>query len=882
MKKLFLFPLLILLFSCAPELEEGKFSCDLNSSSSCPGGFTCLIKLDYSPEPRCFSESTDSYCGNEKIEAGEQCDPKEIDRDATDFTDDGSEYLNFSENRKPCRDMGFWGGESLCNQCVFNTDSCMSIWEVGIGANHMCVLTHMLEIYCWGGNSKDQLARDFDKESDFEPGKVISFIALEENGFESESVANEFGMLSVGANHNCAISVFDQQIYCWGDNQFGQVGQQYLVNYSFPTKVEIPNTEEEWFISIEAGNKSSCAITESNRLFCWGNINHLSDSTEFDDFKPREITGEGPPLEFLEVSISPFDAGHSSCTLEYDEIINRNDHACVSVLENNILKAFCFGNNEYGQLGDGSNTPSAPPTKLVEVNSNNEYIKVRAGALHSCGLNFNNKIECWGSNFSNILGVNNDSTEIISPEVIDSTHSFIDFDISRNGCGLVEIYERNGESEEDATSYIVSCWGPSYYTEETGFHFQDYYLSDFGWEGEETFWSSDNIMVSSNNVCTIDATGLPKCIYFEGEDAITGSFHVSLVPIPFGGVIEEFYLATMGIVFNMSGNTTYVGCLGNDLDCFPSDDAAEFIKNYDKLSFGEAFGCGLGYDGKIDCWGMNEMGQLGNTFIDPVEIVSNITPIFFEDGTPIFVDLISSSSHSCAITDGSEVWCWGSNEQFQSASIMEPISATPIRVTVDGTENPLGNIRQLGLGRDFSCALNHVNELFCWGQNSFNYSMGEPPFYENAKKIPNVPSFSMIDGGGGFLCGIDDNNMVWCWGNSGFLLIPTEKRFKKISVAMDYACGITNELDSENGKIYCWGNNGQGQLGIGIISNEITIPQKVIGTEEVSFRDLSCHTTYCCAVADDEQLFCWGSVPANREFEGEKFFAPIIEPFTEY
>ena len=102
--------------------------------------------------------------------------------------------------------------------------------------------------------------------------------------------------ISVGSDHSCAIS-HSSELYCWGRNLEGQIGDNTFINKNIPTIVNLgPWTD------VFAGKYSTCAIHEEGSLWCWGNsINH-----------PYRV---GNDLDWLQVAV-----GYDHiCALKYND-----------------------------------------------------------------------------------------------------------------------------------------------------------------------------------------------------------------------------------------------------------------------------------------------------------------------------------------------------------------------------------------------------------------------------------------------------------------------------------------------------------------------------------------------------------------------------------
>src|SRR5690606_12075285 len=105
--------------------------------------------------------------------------------------------------------------------------------------------------------------------------------------------------------------------------------------------------------------------------------------------------------------------------------------------------------------------------------------------------------------------------------------------------------------------------------------------------------------------------------------------------------------------------------------------------------------------GEIFCWGRNEEGQVGSGTVSPTA-----PPTLALSGASW---VSAGAQHTCAILDGA-IWCWGRNDWLQAGPEGSPLS--PRRI-----ETPGKRFVQVSAGHTHSCALSEDHEVFCWGNN---------------------------------------------------------------------------------------------------------------------------------------------------------------------
>jgi hypothetical protein len=128
---------------------------------------------------------------------------------------------------------------------------------------------------------------------------------------------------------------------------------------------------------------TSCALRASGALWCWGeNSGHFGNGDEEESAAPMRAGG-GMLFKSVDLAASGSDG----------------NHACGVARSG---RAYCWGSNFYGQLGDASNTESLSPTP---VHGNWEFVVVETGDTHSCGIITSGVTLCWGRNQRGQLGI---------------------------------------------------------------------------------------------------------------------------------------------------------------------------------------------------------------------------------------------------------------------------------------------------------------------------------------------------------------------------------------------------------------------------------------------------------------------------------------------
>ena len=233
-----------------------------------------------------------------------------------------------------------------------------------------CAWTGTGAAYCWGQNNQGVVGTG--ELTDREPlAKPV--VGLGAN-------VSRIVMMLGGVNHACAI-MFDQTVYCWGDNQFGQAGQTASAN---PITTPAPVTGLSNVVDLALGDGASCAVLENQTVVCWG------------------IDGSGFRNGFVGTSHVPAPITGIAEILAASAY---RGHICV---RSALSELFCWGDNRFGQLGDGTFEGGYDGHACLCKPA--FHIPNLKAKLHASGndiniaVKFDNTVWTWGKNSAGSLG----------------------------------------------------------------------------------------------------------------------------------------------------------------------------------------------------------------------------------------------------------------------------------------------------------------------------------------------------------------------------------------------------------------------------------------------------------------------------------------------
>ncbi len=270
------------------------------------------------------------------------------------------------------------------------------------------------------------------------------------------------GVVSVAAGaYSVCAATSDGSVYCWGEDPDGELGNN-TTGVSSSTPVQVEGVGGAGYLSgvtqvVGMESETFCALTSTSNVYCWGNNanGQLGNNTnDASDATPVEVTGSGG-TGFLSgvTSLSP-DQGIAVCAL----------------VSSNV---YCWGSDAQSQIGTtaGSGNTMAggfeTPQEVQGVGGTgylSNVTSVSMGKEHACALTSATNVYCWGKNIAGALG-----------DGMSGTHNASQTPVEVEGVGgsgeLSGVTELSAGGDE--TCAVVSggtayCWGTGYLGNGTG------------------------------------------------------------------------------------------------------------------------------------------------------------------------------------------------------------------------------------------------------------------------------------------------------------------------------------------------------------------------------------------------------------------------------
>lgn len=613
--------------------------------------------------------------------------------------------------------------------------------------------------------------------------------------------------------HSCVIA--NGQLYCWGVNNVGQLGDGTTVDKADPTRVMAFDGMMVTKVAVGTGN--SCAVADG-QLYCWGDntngqlgIGVVGGSPSYRT-TPQAVLNPTILTDFKVTSISLSQSSPS------------RKSACA--VANGIT--FCWGDNSDGQLGQYSKMSRWWGVETIDDTAT----RTRPTPV-------------WGYR-------SGDASTYDKP-LYGKKSTSVSVGASQ-GCNVA-----NG---------IFHCWGEAVFTSSRPV--SDYRNSgDYNGAPLAQPWSA---LVVEQGFCSIN--DYPICrglgIFNDnGTHALRGS------PDRIGSFLikgitsydsDDWPSDDEGVLCVVAGGWTwcrghrdYVGALGlfGSPVRNPTSPTGIYLRSVSKVGVGSRYGC-IVTNGGLACWGRTTRGQLASGLMTDNKTVPEITgyPIIGVDQTATNWQHEFVATGPLGVGDGfrcttanSVLFCWGSNTQGRlgtgtPSSQGQPTMTSPdnlLNFTITNPDDPSDSfvapftaVERIASGDNHSCMITATLQsptLYCWGDNTYgqlgigNTASRDKPTQvrTNSLLAPDswisTRSVTEVSAGPRNTCAIADSRL-YCWGDrstgivhssslSGIENTPvlirafesSDYHVTDISVGESHACAIVN------GDAYCWGNN---------------------------------------------------------------------------
>lgn len=684
-----------------------------------------------------------------------------------------------------------------------------------LGAGFLAVTTH-----CGGS-----------KGADAAPGAPLGSVKLAVGG-------SGYAQIAAGDGHNCALRASDQQVDCWGSNDFGE---------SLPPIAP--------FISVATGYQRSCGVKADGTVACWG----------------KGTEGTVPPgNDFVSVGVG----GYHFCALKKDgavtcwrPVLGPKEDADWGELNVPAGKVFTqisvAGGSTCGLVNDGSLAcwgfqylPPGPGFYVPgAVPSGTGFKLVTQGKSGACAQKADDTWVCWGAQYTEPIG---GPPPPPSPALTPPNVPMASVAIGKNAaCGVQadktircwgtdragETYPPPGQFKTISSTFdeacairtddAVQCWGN-------------------GRSGQTVAPNAikvSSISTSQHHACAVQDDGAIYC-WGRAQDAF------SPISDPYTGCPLK-----SSVGYNAQGQPVCLPYFNGDRVQAPQE------QSFRQVVSGLAHSCALRHDGSVACWGDSHDGRLN----PPGAGYSSIS---------------SRGYHTCGVRStgpgAGQVDCWGTNTaSFPPSGPTRPIypfespsgNAWVAQYNAGQATVPSGAYSAVTTGLYNTCARKQGDGTWtCWGEgvpgptaSACQPIYGLPPPYPSPyseccnvgrsgqpecnwygqSAVPAVP-FSAISTRQLFSAGLKGDGTLAYWGQNDQAQwsSPPGRKFVDVSVGREHTCGLESD-----GNVRCWGASDK---------NQANVPAGVKFTKIAAGEDSTCGITTAGAPT------CWGFNDARQ------------------
>jgi alpha-tubulin suppressor-like RCC1 family protein len=373
-----------------------------------------------------------------------------------------------------------------------------------------------------------------------------------------------------------------------------QLNTAAQVNVSVPIPTAVPGGLT--FAKLSAGGFTTCGITPGGAAYCWG-YGPLGDGTSESSVVHVAVHGG---LSFNTISVGDITTSSATCGLTTEGA------------------AYCWGDNTFGELGNGTMTRSLVP---VAVTGSLRFAAISTGGAgggyrasgYTCAIEIGGALYCWG---------------VATPDEEGTATWLVPVPVS-GGLNFATVSTGPWTACGVATGGAAYCWGYDY-VGSLGNNDSNPQLSHdpspVPVAGGLTFAT---VSPGYTTTCGVSTTGAAYCW---GADQL-------------GELGNASYGVSSGVPIAVSGGLTF-----------------------SSVSGGNSFNCGLTTAGAAYCWGDDEFGQLGSDTATVQQCFVTDDPLTYKAcrATPVavvgsrrFVAITTGSAHTCSLTDSGAAYCWG-------------------------------------------------------------------------------------------------------------------------------------------------------------------------------------------------------------------------------
>ena len=657
----------------------------------------------------------------------------------------------------------------------------------------------------------------------------------------------------------------DHTLWAWGGNAFGGLGQGNTVPQGVPVQV---GTDADWKSVAHGNSLGTVALKSDGSLWHWGDLG-IPFTTS-----PQQYTGGG----WTGASWDDFAVGDMHGLLLKDG-----------------GELWAWGNDEWGQLGDGGSGSSAGEATPERIGAD-LWQSVAAGYAHSLGVKTDGTLWAWGKNDYGQLGLG-DTTDRYIPTQVGSKTDW------------AAVFATSMQSFAIDTAGRLYAWGFNEFGQ-LGVGDKDQHLSPASVGG--TGWASVAPGPLTGMALKTDGSLWGWGYNANGQVGLPPDYADHLSPERVGtatiwkdaacGAYHSIAVTTDDR-FAACGSNSYgqVGLGYPTYRCSPEQIGT--TAGWAQVDVSLTHTAGIRTDGTLWTWGNNGSGQLG--YSDGTGIPTQVG--YDTDWRSVSVGSYLDGGYTAAIKTGGTLWTWGENSAGELGLGDTSNREVPTQVGPDthwkdvACSDGVGNAGRVLQGQPFTLddhtlALKDDGTLWAWGANDYGQlGLGDQTARHEPTQIGTDRDWAAIAVGDDYSAALTTDGRLYTWGRDEFgqlghggtpsdtamALAPTQvgttERFASIACGSGRdACFMLAVRD--DGTLWGWGTSAAGELGLGLSGfGTYSTPQLISAATD--WRSVMCGGSFGdnfgLALKDSGQLWSWGG-----DFRGQLGNADYVSVYS--
>jgi alpha-tubulin suppressor-like RCC1 family protein len=685
-----------------------------------------------------------------------------------------------------------------------------TVTSVSAGTSHSCAVADGVA-FCWGLNTNGRLG-------DTTTTQRTAPVAVSTAGVLSGRTVTA---ISAGGQHSCAVA--DGDVYCWGYNSNGQLGNSSTTASSAPVAVVGSIASAATVSAVSAGVTHSCAVADG-AAYCWG----AGASGQI---------GNGSTTTSVTSSVAVTSSGVlSGRTLT--AISAGNLFTCT----NGATPGSCWGAGASGQLGNAASSTSSTPVDVKITGAtcpdgaarvDDNTCSLVQGTDYYARLGYS--IGTWIAPNSGWVKATTSTRPAVSPSAASKTSTSLNLAWPAAG----ELYQSYAEYtvqrslNSSGSSPTTLYRGPLRTATDRG-----------GVAKRTATLTASQVSVGTGSACAI-LEGSAYC-WGDNVDGQLGNNSTTDSSSP------TAVLATGAL----AGKT--VTALSAGMEATTNSEGEHT--------------CAVA-DGGVYCWGNNSHGELGNS-----STTDSLVPVAAGTLTNV-TDVATGYMHTCALTGG-KVYCWGDNSRGQLGDGSTTTRSAPVLV---GGLLSGKSVTAIATGAAHTCAI-AAGTVYCWGSNVSGQlginstganTNSSTPVAVLTSGVLNGQTVTAVAAGEAHTCVIASGK-AYCWGynaygqvgnastNNSLVAVAVSAPWSSSSALSSLSAGQYGTCLVASGKAYCWGYNTYGQVGNNS-TNTATTPAAVTtsGVLSGTVDQVAAGTSSTCALSGGS-AYCWGYGNSGR------------------